>query len=90
MSKRAKFALITWIGASVSALKKAKCSTDKAFLKEACPVRQTAHHASNHAHICRIAWKLKQIFPFGCPGLFAKASCVVFTMRRTKPQVKFR
>ncbi|CAB3995312.1 coactosin [Paramuricea clavata] len=37
MSKRAKFALITWIGPGVSALKKAKVSTDKAFLKEACP-----------------------------------------------------
>jgi hypothetical protein len=39
MSKRAKFALITWIGPGVSPLKKAKVSTDKAFLKEACPVR---------------------------------------------------
>ncbi len=34
MSKRAKFALITWVGASVGALKKAKVSTDKAFVKE--------------------------------------------------------
>lgn len=34
MSRRAKFAFITWIGASVSPLKKAKVSTDKAFVKQ--------------------------------------------------------
>ena len=34
MSKRAKFALLTWIGPAVGALKKAKVSTDKAFVKE--------------------------------------------------------
>ena len=34
MSRRAKFAFITWIGPSVGALKKAKVSTDKAFIKE--------------------------------------------------------
>ena len=33
MSRRAKFAFITWIGPSVSPLKKAKVSTDKAFVK---------------------------------------------------------
>ena len=33
MSKRAKFVLITWIGPSVSALKRAKVSTDKAVVK---------------------------------------------------------
>jgi len=33
MSKRAKFALITWIGANVSALKRAKVSTDKTVVK---------------------------------------------------------
>ncbi len=33
MSRRAKFAFITWIGPSVGALKKAKVSTDKAFVK---------------------------------------------------------
>jgi len=32
-SKRAKFVLITWIGANVSALKRAKVSTDKATVK---------------------------------------------------------
>ena len=34
MSRRANFAFITWIGPSVSPLKKAKVSTDKAFVKE--------------------------------------------------------
>ncbi|KAJ8248855.1 hypothetical protein GJAV_G00228470 [Gymnothorax javanicus] len=34
MSKRFKFALITWIGTGVSVLKRAKVSTDKAFVKE--------------------------------------------------------
>lgn len=33
MSRRAKFAFITWIGPGVSPLKKAKVSTDKAFVK---------------------------------------------------------
>jgi len=33
MSKRAKFVLITWIGVNVSALKRAKVSTDKTFVK---------------------------------------------------------
>lgn len=34
LSRRAKFAFITWIGPSVGVLKKAKVSTDKAFMKE--------------------------------------------------------
>eukprot|EP00055_Hartaetosiga_balthica_P005066 m.14273 g.14273 ORF g.14273 m.14273 type:complete len:142 (-) comp4281_c0_seq1:88-513(-) len=34
LSRRAKFALITWVGPNVSVLKKAKVSTDKAFVKE--------------------------------------------------------
>ena len=34
MSKRAKFALVTWIGNEVSALKRAKISIDKAVVKE--------------------------------------------------------
>ncbi|XP_038070126.1 coactosin-like protein isoform X2 [Patiria miniata] len=33
MNPRAKFAFITWIGPSVSPLKKARVSTDKAFVK---------------------------------------------------------
>lgn len=34
LSKRAKFVLITWIGSNVSALKRAKVSTDKATVKK--------------------------------------------------------
>ena len=33
MSRRAKFAFITWIGNGISPLKKAAVSTDKAFVK---------------------------------------------------------
>merc|ERR1712113_826485 len=36
MSKRAKFALLTFVGESVSPLKKAKVSTDKAVVKGIC------------------------------------------------------
>ena len=38
MSRRRKFAFVTWIGPSVSPLKKAKVSTDKAFVKAICYV----------------------------------------------------
>lgn len=38
MSRRSKFAFITWIGPGVSPLKKAKVSTDKAFVKAIWPV----------------------------------------------------
>ena len=40
MSKRAKFVLVTWIGPSVSVMKKAKMSTDKAIIKD---VIQVSH-----------------------------------------------
>ena len=38
MSKRAKFILVTWVGQDVGSLKKAKVSTDKAFVKQVCDV----------------------------------------------------
>ena len=34
MSKRAKFVFVTWVGPSVSVMKKAKMSTDKALMKD--------------------------------------------------------
>ncbi|XP_041470199.1 coactosin-like protein [Lytechinus variegatus] len=34
MSRRAKFAMITWVGSNISPLKKARVSTDKAFVKQ--------------------------------------------------------
>ncbi|KAK7892089.1 hypothetical protein WMY93_024052 [Mugilogobius chulae] len=34
MSKRAKFALITWIGEDISGLQRAKVSTDKSLVKD--------------------------------------------------------
>ena len=34
LSKRAKFVLVTWVGPSVSVMKKAKMSTDKALMKD--------------------------------------------------------
>ncbi len=39
LSKRAKFVLVSWVGPNVGALKKAKMSTDKAFVKEVITVR---------------------------------------------------
>ena len=40
LSKRAKFAFITWIGESVGALQKAKVSTDKSSVKQIIQVQQ--------------------------------------------------
>ena len=48
MSKRAKFAFITWIGPGVSVLKKAKVSTDKAFVKKIWPVSLSKLPIDNH------------------------------------------
>lgn len=44
MSKRVKFALITWIGESVSGLQRAKTGTDKTLVKE---VVQVTSYLSN-------------------------------------------
>ena len=48
MSRRAKFAFITWIGSSVSPLKKAKVSTDKAFVKKLWNVSPVTIRACTH------------------------------------------
>ena len=39
MSKRCKFVFVTWVGPSVSVMKKAKMSTDKALMKDIIQVR---------------------------------------------------
>ena len=39
MSKRAKFVFVTWVGPSVSVMKKAKMSTDKALMKDIIQVK---------------------------------------------------
>lgn len=42
MSKRSKFALITWIGEDVSGLQRAKTGTDKTLVKEVVQVMSSA------------------------------------------------
>ena len=62
MSRRAKFAFITWIGPSVPPLKKAKVSTDKAFVKEKwnvsnssyCDVRNLTNAEDKVSNICAL------------------------------------
>ncbi|XP_033122759.1 coactosin-like protein [Anneissia japonica] len=49
MSRRAKFAFITWIGPEVSPIKKAKVSTDKAFVKQA--IREFATEFMIDTHV---------------------------------------
>jgi len=55
MSKRAKFVLVTWVGPSVSVMKKAKMSTDKALLKDviqnmSVELQLESHGEFNHDH----------------------------------------
>ena len=45
MSKRAKFVFVTWVGPSVSVMKKAKMSTDKALMKDIIQVIISCQHA---------------------------------------------
>ena len=44
MSKRAKFVFVTWVGPSVSVMKKAKMSTDKALMKDIIQVQSNLLH----------------------------------------------
>ncbi len=44
MSRRRKFAFITWIGEHVRPLQKARVSTDKAFVKKICYVSHMQVH----------------------------------------------
>jgi len=48
LSARAKFVFIAWVGEKVSPLKKAKVSTDKAFVKEIVKDFALEVHATDH------------------------------------------
>lgn len=54
LSKRAKFAFVTWIGPSVSALKRARVSIDKALVKEVISVGEEFINMSiiSNFHAC--------------------------------------
>ena len=47
MSKRQKFLLVTWIGPSVSVLKRAKMSTDKSVIKSVISVSTVHSNLTN-------------------------------------------
>ena len=47
MSKRCKFVFVTWVGPSVSVMKKAKMSTDKALMKDIIQVRPKCQLLTN-------------------------------------------
>jgi hypothetical protein len=51
LSKRAKFAFITWVGGSVGPLKRARVSVDKTLVKEVVTVKHS-HRLSFHSNIC--------------------------------------
>jgi hypothetical protein len=65
MSRRAKFAFITWIGPGVSALKKGKVSTDKAFVKKIVVVSCSACAAWEREHFYQI-WSCVLCTPDVC------------------------
>ena len=50
MSRRMKFALLVWVGPGVSAMKKAKLSTDKGFVKQVFVVSIALFHSSGLSH----------------------------------------
>lgn len=49
LSKRAKFVFVTWVGPSVSVMKKAKMSTDKALMKDIIQNMSVELQFENHA-----------------------------------------
>ena len=70
MSRRAKFAFITWIGPSVGPLKKAAVSTDKAFVKQIwvvsiflsyCELKQYCHVLIRKKYSCHHGLSMMQI-----------------------------
>ena len=50
LSKRAKFVLITWSGANVGGIKRAKMSTDKSLVKNVIRVSLTGQKPSQKRH----------------------------------------
>ena len=50
MSRRMKFALLVWVGPGVSAMKKAKLSTDKGFVKQVFVVSIALFHSGGLSH----------------------------------------
>jgi len=57
MSKRAKFVFVTWVGPSVSVMKKAKMSTDKALMKDIIQNMSVELQFENHAEFSQDFFK---------------------------------
>ena len=60
-----KFALLVWVGPGVSAMKKAKLSTDKGFVKQVFVVSIALLHSVRYPiHIDTICMNMYGIIPF--------------------------
>ena len=59
MSKRAKFVFVTWVGPSVSVMKKAKMSTDKALMKDIVQNFSVELQLENHCEFSHEQFKLE-------------------------------
>lgn len=57
MSKRSKFALITWIGKNVKPLQKARVSTDKAFVKDVLRVSWNFFFLLRFFSFLKVEWR---------------------------------
>ena len=77
LSKRAKFALITWVGDEVPPLKKAKVSTDKASVKQTIQVMNLVFLEFSRSWVSRSYVLARQIFPY--PLFFFNVARVIYT-----------
>jgi hypothetical protein len=59
MSKRSKFILVTWVGPSVSVMKKAKMSTDKALMKDVIQNMSVEIQLENHGEFSHDHFKMQ-------------------------------
>lgn len=59
MSKRSKFVFVTWVGPSVSVMKKAKMSTDKALMKDIIQNLSVEMQLENHAEFSHDYFKMQ-------------------------------